>query len=85
MAKKLSVIDEKQAQLDFVRTRTQGVISVVTQTINSLTDINAVIDDEIGDIDGYQRSLSETREGLVAAQQQNATIIANFRALIGAN
>lgn len=85
MAKKLSVIDEKQARLDFVRTRTQGVISVVTQTINSLADINAVIDDEIGDIDGYQRSLSETREGLVAAQQQNATIIANFRALIGAN
>lgn len=85
MAKKLNILEQKQSNLQALESRTHGLINMVTETIESLASANHDIDSEIADIEGYQRSLSETRNGLLAAKRQNDTIITNFRTLIGAN
>lgn len=84
MAKKMNILEQKQSNLEFVRSTTRGLISLVTNTISSLKEVNQQIDTEIAEIDGMQASLLNTREGLSAERQHNEQIIKNFGTLIGA-
>lgn len=84
MARKMNILEQKQNNLELVRSKARGLVSIVTGTISSLREVNQQIDTEIAEIDGMQASLLNTREGLSAERQQNEQIIKNFGALIGA-
>lgn len=83
MARKMNILEQKQNNLELVRSKARGLVSIVTGTISSLREVNQQIDTEIAEIDGMQASLLNTREGLSAERQQNEQIIKNFGALIG--
>lgn len=76
---------KKQSNLELVCQKARALVSVVTDTISSLAEVNKAIDTEIADIEGMQASLMDTRENLFAEKRHNEQIIKNFNALIGAS
>lgn len=82
MAKK-NILEQKQSNLEAMRAQARSLVSLVTNTVSSLKEVNSKIDSEIADIDSVQASLMDTRDGLAAERKRNETIIHNFSRLVG--
>ena len=76
---KEDILQEKRRELDQYTGQFNGAVSLITNTIDNLSDINQAI----YEIEAYQADLEETKSGLLSARDQNAKVIANFRALLG--
>ena len=82
MAKKKDVLSQKRAELNTYINQFNSAISMVTNTIASLSSINDGIAQKIKEIDEYQAELDTTKTGLVIAKDQNERVIQNFNALL---
>lgn len=85
MAKKKDVLSQKRAELDTYINQFNSAISMVTNTVASLSSINAGISEKIREIEEYQAELDATKTGLVDAKDQNERVIQNFNALLNIN
>lgn len=81
--KSVDVLQKKKQELNAYVARFNDAISLVTNTVNSLSDINAGIEEKIQEIDAYQAELANTKEGLDNARANNERVIKNFNALLG--
>lgn len=82
-SKEPDIMLKKQAQLSRYMAQYDSAVSLVTNTINNLGEINRGIEDTILEIDDYQKGLDATKAGLSEAKAKNDKVIANFRALLG--
>lgn len=80
---KEDILQQKQRELDNYMGQFNGAVSLITNTIDSLSDINQAINNKVSEIEAYQADLEDTKNGLLNAQSKNAKVIANFRALLG--
>lgn len=81
----VDILQQKQIKLNDCVTRFNNAVSLVTNTIGSLDEINRDITNTIQEIEDYQRELETTRAGLDDARTKNERVIANFRALLSAD
>lgn len=79
---KQDVLAKKREELAKYTTKADEAVSLVTSTVDSLSQINESISEKIQEIEEYQSELTKTRDGLSSAREKNARIINNFRALI---
>ena len=82
MATKKDVLKQKQYELNTYVTKATAAISLVTDTMVALGEINEHIDAKIREIDEYEAGLEATKTGLVDAKSKNERIIRNFNALL---
>lgn len=77
-----NIIEEKQRQLEILRTESSRALDVVTSTINSLATVNEKIDVTISEISEAKAKLQSTENDLNQTKIHNAKIIDKFRSLI---
>lgn len=82
MVKKTDVLTQKQSELNAYVDQAKAAISLVTDTIARLSDINENIDAKIREIDEYSAGLAATKSGLTNAKTKNERILKNFNALL---
>lgn len=80
--KERDILGQKRAELDTYVKQFNSAISVVTNTVASLTSINSSIVEKIKEIEEYQTELDTTKSELIIAKDQNERVIQNFSALI---
>ncbi|MCI8605123.1 MAG: hypothetical protein HFE79_13435 [Ruminiclostridium sp.] len=77
-----NIIEEKQKQLEALRTESSRALNIVTSTINSLSTVNEKIDVTISEINEAKIKLSSTENDLNQTKMHNAKIIDKFKTLI---
>lgn len=77
-----NIIEEKQKQLDSLRTESSRALDIVTSTINSLTTVNEKIDVTISEINEAKEKLQSTEDDLNQTKIHNAKVIDKFKSLI---
>lgn len=77
-----NIIEEKQKQLEALRTGSSRALDIVTSTINSLSTGNEKIDVTISEINEAKIKLSSTENDLNQTKMHNAKIIDKFKTLI---
>ena len=81
-SKESDILRKKQAQLNNYTAQFDAAVSMVTMTIDSLSDLNRSIEAAMTEIEDYQRELSVTKSGLDIARSKNNKVIENFKALL---
>jgi len=84
MAKTKDVLQQKQKELADCQKQFGAAISLVTSTVNSLSQINDDIEVKVREIEEYQSQLNATKVGLKDTKSKNERIIKNFNALLEA-
>ncbi len=82
MAKTKDVLQQKQKELADCQKQFGAAISLVTSTVNSLSQINDDIEVKVREIEEYQSQLNTTKAGLKDTKNKNERIIKNFNALL---
>lgn len=82
MAKTKDVLQQKQKELANCQKQFGAAISIVTQTVHNLSQINEQIQTRVQEIEEYQSQLDNTKAGLKDTQNKNERIIKNFNALL---
>lgn len=77
-----NIIEEKQKQLEVLRTESSRALDIVTSTINSLTTVNEKIDVTISEINEAKAKLQSTENDLNETKIHNAKVIDKFKSLI---
>ena len=81
--REIDVLKAKRKELGVYQTKFNNAVSLVSDAIQNLSEINNDISQKIIEIDEYQKELSQTREGLNNAKSKNEKVIRNFSALLG--
>ena len=76
------VLAQKRKELDTYSKQFESAISMVTDTISSLSTINENIETKIDEIEQYQEELSKTKDGLSGVLSKNKKVIKNFNTLL---
>lgn len=84
MAKTKDVLQQKQKELADCQKRFGAAISIVTSTVQNLSQINEQIKTKVEEIEEYQSQLNTTKAGLEDTKRKNERIIKNFNALLDA-
>lgn len=79
---KNNIIEEKQKQLNILRTESNVALDIVTSTINSLATVNEKIDATISEINEVKEKLQSTEDDLNQTKVHNAKVIDKFKSLI---
>lgn len=79
---RVNLVQEKASRLSFLNAQAEATLSTVRNQITSLGKINEEIDKELGEIDEYISSLTETRNGLRAEADRNTKVATNFAKLL---
>lgn len=79
---KKDVLAQKQEELTAYQEQANAAVSLVTSTVDNLSQINDAISEKIQEIEEYQAELAKTRDGLNDAREKNARVINNFRSLL---
>lgn len=82
MAKTKDVLQQKQKELADCQKQFGTAISIVTSTVQNLSQINEQIQTKVQEIEEYQSQLDTTKAGLKDTQKKNERIIKNFNALL---
>ena len=82
MAKRKDILSKKQEELAGVVAAFEIAVSVVSNVVKNLSDLNTQIDTEIQEIDEYQKELQSTRDSLASAKSKNERIMQNFNGLL---
>lgn len=82
MAKTKDVLQQKQKELADCQKQFGAAISIVTSTVQNLSQINEQIQTKVKEIEEYQSQLDTTKAGLKDTQKKNERIIKNFNALL---
>ena len=77
-----NIIEEKQKQLEALRTESSRALNIVTSTINSLSTVNEKIDVTISEINEAKIKLSSTENDLNQTKMHTAKIIYKLKTLI---
>jgi DNA-binding protein YbaB len=78
------ILQQKQEELNSLQEVASSAFSLVTTTINCLSQINSEIDAKVADIEDYLKQFEATKAGFVETKTKNEKIIKNFNALIDA-
>lgn len=76
------MLTQKKGNLQSYITTGDSCLSIFMSVVKRLTTANASIDDELLEIEGYQKELNDTRDGLAKAKAKNERIIKNINALL---
>lgn len=76
------VLKQKRKELADCQNQVNNAISLVTNTVKSLNQINESIEAKVKEIEEYQSELDLTRNGLKDTKDKNERIIKNFNALL---
>ena len=82
MVKTKDVLQQKQKELADCQKQFGAAISIVTSTVQNLSQINEQIQTKVQEIEEYQSQLDTTKAGLKDTQKKNERIIKNFNALL---
>lgn len=77
-----NIIEEKQKQLEVLKTESSRALDIVTSTINQLATVNEKIDVTISEINEAKAKLQSTEDDLNKTRVHNSKIIDKFKALI---
>ena len=80
--KNKDILQQKRNKLSLYTAQFDAAISLITNTIDSLEEVNHKITSTIQDIDGYKEELATTRVSLDTARTKNERVISNFSALL---
>lgn len=76
------ILQQKQEELNSLQEVASSAFSLVTTTVNRLSQINSEIDAKVADIEDYQKQFEATKSGFMETKTKNEKIIKNFNALI---
>jgi hypothetical protein len=79
---RLSVVEEKKAQLSYLREESDYAVSVFTNAINKIKDINSKITTTSQEIDSTIEELTRTNLDLHETAKANQNLISKFEALL---
>lgn len=78
----MDLLQEKEARLDELSSRSDSAVQMVQSTINNLAVVNQDIEDTMSEIDTYLQRLNETRTSLDAIHGKNQKVMRNFSQLL---
>lgn len=79
---KKDVLSQHIKNLDGFRTQYATSVSLIDRTVYQLEQLGNQIDEEIEQIDAYQRELSQTREQFAAERDRTGKVMRNFKSLL---
>lgn len=78
----LNVLDEKKIQLQLVQEASSNAVSVFTNAIEEIKNINTDIQARKNEIDSLIEALKSTKVELIETEKANDTIIQKFETLL---
>lgn len=79
------IVAQKKGNLDLYNAQFDHAVSLITDTIDSLKQINLRITETVKEIEDYEAELAATKNGLASARARNEIVIAKYASLISAD
>lgn len=78
----IDVLENNKKKLDLYKKQFEVAVSAVQVVIDTLTEANDEVTQQIADINLYQKELSETANELDKVKEKNNRVIQNFKSLL---